>query len=83
MTETSRARNMEVISHVFGTSGLCRQAGRSGVEAIWRRSPDLAGDRTYRAGLAVASRRGRSCWPDLAPLAVVSGTAGSLVGAGL
>lgn len=83
MTKTIRANSMEVASHVFGTSGFYRSAGRSGVEAIRRLASNLAGGRAYRAGLAVAGRWRRSCWPDLALVAPLSGTAGSLVGAGL
>lgn len=83
MPKTIRASKVEVVSHVFGASGFYRSAGRSGVEAIRSFAPGLAGSRAYLSGLAVASRRSRSCWPDLALVASVPGTAGSLVGAGL
>ena len=80
MTKTIRASNMEVVPHVLGTSGFCRSAGRSGVETVRHFAPDLADGRAYRAGLAVASRWRRSCRPYLALVALVPGTAGSLVG---
>ena len=83
MTKTIRASNMEVVSYVLGTSRVYRQAGRSGVEAIRSFAPGLAGSRAYLSGLAVAGRWRRSCRHYLALVAPASGTAGSLVGAGL